>query len=315
MKIIVTGALGHIGSKLIRDLPLNFRDLEIVMIDNFTTQRYTSLFNLPNSAKYTFYQLDIIKDSLDKIFIDSDAVIHLAALTEASTSIEQPEEYERVNYIGTKNILEICKKYSLKLIHLSTTSIYGTKKKIIDENCDEEDIKPQSPYALTKLKEEKLVQDYYDKGFVKSKTLRLGSICGISPGMRFHAAISKFCYQASIGKALSVWKTAINQKRPYLNINDATRAISFIVEKNLFDGGVYNLVTSNLSVQEIIDIIKKKIKNVKIEIVDNKIMNNFSYDVSAQKIIDQGFKFTGTLEQGISDTIDLFNSLKDKFNE
>ena len=133
--------------------------------------------------------------------------------------------------------------------------------------------------------------------------------------MRFHAAISKFCYQASIGKALSVWKTAINQKRPYLNINDATRAISFIVEKNLFDGGVYNLVTSNLSVQEIIDIIKKKIKNVKIEIVDNKIMNNFSYDVSAQKIIDQGFKFTGTLEQGISDTIDLFNSLKDKFNE
>ncbi len=44
-------------------------------------------------------------------------------------------------------------------------------------------------------------------------------------------------------------------------------------------------------------------------------MNNFSYDVSAQKIIDQGFKFTGTLEQGISDTIDLFNSLKDKFNE
>tara|TARA_B100001250_G_scaffold356360_1_gene331372 strand:- start:1937 stop:2881 length:945 start_codon:yes stop_codon:yes gene_type:complete len=313
MKIIVTGALGHIGSKLIRDLPLNFQDLEILMLDNFTTQRYTSLFNLPNSAKYSFHQIDIIKDSLDEIFKDTDIVVHLAALTEASTSIEKPEEYERVNYNATRNILEVCKKYSLKLIHLSTTSIYGTKKKIVDENCDEEDIKPQSPYALTKFKEEKLVQEYFEKGFVKTKTLRLGSICGISPGMRFHAAISKFCYQASTGRALSVWKTAINQKRPYLNINDATGAISFIIEKNLFDGGVYNLVTSNSSVQEIIDLIKKKINKVKIEIVDNKIMNDFSYDVSAQKIKDEGFKFTGTIEQGINDTIDLFNSLKDNF--
>ena len=54
MKIIVTGALGHIGSKLIRDLPLYFKNSEIVMIDNFTTQRYTSLFNLPN-YKYKFF--------------------------------------------------------------------------------------------------------------------------------------------------------------------------------------------------------------------------------------------------------------------
>ena len=41
MKIIVTGALGHIGSKLIRDLPNFFHDCEIVLIDNLKTQRYT----------------------------------------------------------------------------------------------------------------------------------------------------------------------------------------------------------------------------------------------------------------------------------
>ena len=42
MKIIVTGALGHIGSKLIRDLPSYFKNSEIILIDNVTTQRYTS---------------------------------------------------------------------------------------------------------------------------------------------------------------------------------------------------------------------------------------------------------------------------------
>ena len=113
MKIIVTGALGHIGSKLIRDLPLYFKNSEIVMIDNFTTQRYTSLFNLPN-YKYKFFNKDIIKDDLNQIFYDADVVIHLAALTEATTSLDQPEEYERVNYMGTKNILEFCKKILLK---------------------------------------------------------------------------------------------------------------------------------------------------------------------------------------------------------
>ena len=48
MKIVVTGALGHIGSKLIRELSTSFEDFEIHMIDNLLTQRYTSLFNLPN---------------------------------------------------------------------------------------------------------------------------------------------------------------------------------------------------------------------------------------------------------------------------
>ena len=47
MKIIVTGALGHIGSKLIRALPDEFLNSDIIMIDNFSTCRYPSLFDLP----------------------------------------------------------------------------------------------------------------------------------------------------------------------------------------------------------------------------------------------------------------------------
>ena len=47
MKIIVTGALGHIGSCLIRDLPFSFPGSEIAMVDNMMAQHYCSLFNLP----------------------------------------------------------------------------------------------------------------------------------------------------------------------------------------------------------------------------------------------------------------------------
>ena len=60
MKLIVTGALGHIGSRIIRELPMLFPGVEIVMIDNMTTQRYSSLFNLPTNGLYTFVQGDIL---------------------------------------------------------------------------------------------------------------------------------------------------------------------------------------------------------------------------------------------------------------
>jgi nucleoside-diphosphate-sugar epimerase len=310
MKIIVTGALGHIGSKLIRDLPVFFDDIEVIMIDNFHTQRYTSLFNLPQSTKYKFYEMDILSDNLDGIFHSANYVIHLAALTEASSSFENVKEYESVNYLGTKNILEASKKHSVKLIHFSSTSVYGTKKDLVDENCDSEDLNPQSPYAETKLKEESLVKKYFENSHVLSQTLRFGSICGISPGMRFHAAISKFCYQAALGKPITVWKTALDQKRPYLNLNDASKVIAFIIKKELFNGGVYNVVTSNFSVRQIINEIEKHIPNVKIELVENKIMNNFSYNVSAQKIINEGFEFSSSIENGIIDTLSLFKSIK-----
>ena len=65
--------------------------------------------------------------------------------------------------MGTKNILELCKKNSVKLIHFSSTSIYGTKKSIVDEACGPEDINPQSPYAATKYREELLIKEWEEQ--------------------------------------------------------------------------------------------------------------------------------------------------------
>ena len=58
MKLIVTGALGHIGSRIIRELPVLFPGVEIVMIDNMATQRYHSLFDLTSHGLYTFIEGD-----------------------------------------------------------------------------------------------------------------------------------------------------------------------------------------------------------------------------------------------------------------
>jgi len=89
MRIIITGALGHIGSSLIRSLPFAFPDLEIVLIDNMMTQRYPSLFNLPNIGNYKFIEADITNCDLIPILENSNYVIHLAAITDAAGSFDK----------------------------------------------------------------------------------------------------------------------------------------------------------------------------------------------------------------------------------
>ena len=86
MKIVVTGALGHIGSRLIRGLPADFPGAEIVMIDNLATQRYASLFDLPAQGCYRFVEADVLDADLPPICAGADAVVHLAAITDATWS-------------------------------------------------------------------------------------------------------------------------------------------------------------------------------------------------------------------------------------
>ena len=123
--------------------------------------------------------------------------------------------------------------------------------------------------------------------------------------MRFHTAVNKFCWQATMGQPISVWRTAFDQKRPYLDLFDASRAIIFIIRNNIFDGRIYNILTQNTTVRQVVDIIREFIPTLEVEFVDNKIMNQLSYEVLCNRFKSQGFVFSGDLRRGIGETIAL----------
>ncbi len=308
MKIVITGALGHIGSRVIRELPEMFSESEIVMIDNMSAQRYCSLFNLPVGEKYQFIETDVLKTDLDPIIENADVVLHLAAITDATSSFGNKEEVERVNYNATVRVAEACNKYGTCMIHLSSTSVYGTQHELVDEECSEEELKPQSPYAETKLKEERFLQNLGDKEKLRFIICRFGTIAGISQGMRFHTAVNKFCWQAVMGQPLTVWSTALHQKRPYLTLEDAINAVCFIIKNDIFDRKIYNILSDNLTVNDIIQSIKEHIPELEIQYVDAQIMNQLSYEVSNLRFREHGFKFSGSVEKSIYDTIHLLKA-------
>jgi len=308
MKIVVTGALGHIGSYVIRQLPLSFPNSEIIIVDNLMTMRFASVFNLPNIGNYKFLERDITKDNLDEILVNADVVVHLAAITDAAGSFDRQEELENNNLIATKKIAEACLKNNVKLITLSSTSVYGTQNLLVAEDCLPDELKPQSPYAITKLKEEEFVRKLCNESGLKAIICRFGTIYGTSPGMRFHTAVNKFCWQAVMKIPVTVWSTAYDQKRPYLDIRDAYRAFEFIINQDLFDGETYNILSGNHTVRDIINAIQNHINTVEISFVENKIMNQLSYEVSNEKFKNIGFSFYGNINNGIGNTINLLKN-------
>ncbi|HEX3085688.1 MAG TPA: SDR family oxidoreductase [Pyrinomonadaceae bacterium] len=311
-KIVVTGALGHIGSRLIRELPDKFPHAEILLLDDLSTQRYCSLFELPAAGKFEFIEADILKADLAPYLEGARAVIHLAAITNAAGSFDIAEQVEMVNFKGTERIAHACVEAKAPLMFLSTTSVYGTQSDVVDEGCPVSDLQPQSPYAESKLKSEQLLQKLAAEAGLRHVILRLGTIFGTSIGMRFHTAINKFCWQALTGQPITVWRTALDQKRPYLSLDDCVAAIEFVLQKDLFDGRIYNVLTLNATVREIVELIKHHVANVQIEYVDTRIMNQLSYTVLNDRFQALGFEFHGSLPQGIADTIALLRGIQSR---
>jgi nucleoside-diphosphate-sugar epimerase len=312
MKVVITGALGHIGSSLIRELKPGDFD-KVVLVDDMLTQRYCSLFNLPDGVPYDFVEGDILKDDLTRLFDGADAVVHLAAITNAAASFDNQEQVEKVNFEGTERVARACAKVGAGLVFLSTTSVYGVSEGVVDETAtDEKGLQPQSPYATSKRKAEKLLVELGREEKLRYVTCRFGTIYGVSPGMRFHTAINKFVWQACMGLPLTVWKTALDQKRPYLDLADGVRAIRYFIEpkKNRLDGEIYNVLTDNTTVGAIVERIKSLVPDTNINLVENRIMNQLSYTVANDKVRKLGFEFHGNLDRAITESVKLLRNAR-----
>lgn len=309
MKLLITGALGHIGSRLIHDLkPGDFS--EVVLFDNFATQRYCSLFNLPAGVPFRLVEGDVCTSDLTQLCAGMDAVIHLAAITNAVGSFEIQDQVEKVNYTGTERVARACVATGARLVFLSTTSVYGTQEAVVDEFCPIDQLKPQSPYADSKIRAERLLAQLGATEGLRFIACRFGTIYGVSPGMRFHTAINKFAWQACAGQPLTVWRTALHQRRPYLDLGDAVRALQFIVRGDHFDGNIYNVLTDNLTVNDVVEALRRLVPDVAVNFVDSQIMNQLSYTVSNDRFRRLGFEFQGSLPQALEETVALLRNVR-----
>jgi UDP-glucose 4-epimerase len=308
MKILITGACGHIGSYFIENLYKIKKVKKAILIDNLKSNRFNSLFNTNKKNKVEFHLKDLNDiQSLDQ-FKNISIVFHFASMTNAEKSFGKEKEMFSNNLNCLKTVIKFCEKTNAKLVHLSSTSVYGKQAALVDETCEKKYLKPQSPYAKIKIMEENILKK--NSKLIKYNTFRFGTIAGVSKGIRFHTAVNSFCLNAAIGEKIKVYKTALHQYRPYLSLEDAFKLFKFCIDKNFFENDIYNVVSNNFTVNQIINKIKKLKKNIKISYVSSAIMNQLSYHVDKKKLSNRGLFLNSNLDRDVADTLNLFKNIK-----
>ena len=308
MKIIITGACGHIGSYVAENVHKIKKIKNTILIDNLESNRYCSIFNLKKKSNFKFHIKDLNNIKALNEFKKVDYLIHCASMTNAEKSFTNEKKMYKNNINCLKTTIKYCKQNNVKLIHLSSTSVYGKQAEIVDENCEKKYLKPQSPYAKIKLIEENMLKK--ESKNLKYVTFRLGTIAGVSKGIRFHTAVNKFCFNAALSQKIEVYKTALHQYRPYLSVRDAFKVFKFCIDKNFFKNDIFNAVSGNFTVNQILSKIKKRKKFIKVKFVNSRIMNQLSYHVDDKKIRSYGLKLNANLQKDIDNTLKLFSYLK-----
>ena len=307
MNLLITGACGHIGSYLAENIHKIKKIKKTILVDNLESNRFCSLFELNKKNKLKFYLRNIEKENSLNDFKNIKYVIHCASMTNAEKSFGKEDLMYKNNIDCLKTGIKFCEKNKAKLFHLSSTSVYGKQADIVDENCEEKYLKPQSPYADIKLIEEKMLKK--ESPNLIFNTFRFGTIAGVSKGIRFHTAVNKFCLNAAINEDIQVYKTALNQFRPYLSLSDALKSFQFCIEKDFFQNDIFNILSGNFTVNQILRMIKKYKKKIKVKLVDAEIMNQLSYHVSKEKIEKEGLHLNHNIENDIKNTIKLLGNI------
>ncbi|GAB7020344.1 NAD-dependent epimerase/dehydratase family protein [Halostagnicola bangensis] len=308
MTVLVTGGVGYLGSRLIRELPDHpaFAGERIRILDNLRQPRYHSLWDLPAHAEYEFVEGDVCDlETVESIMEGVDTVFHLAAITNATETFDIPEKTWEVNYDATMDIYRTARDAGVDdFVNVSSCSVYGPTDEEIEEDFDCE---PESPYGKAKLAAEQELLEQYE-GELSVTALRLGTVYGWSTGMRFDTVVDKFSYLAATGQPLTVYEGAENQKRPYLHVGDAVESMLF-ASTNLGDGEAYNVVGQNGRLRDIVDAIERYFPGVEIGYTEAEQLNQLSYVVSDQKIREEGFETTYSIDQGVRELADRFRVL------
>lgn len=199
-RYLITGAAGFIGFYLAKKLLE--QGCKVIGVDNINDYydvklKYARLENLYSFDNFTFIKADIAdKEMTNNLFVEykPDIVINLAAQAGVRYSIDNPDVYIHSNIIGFFNILEACRYNSVEhLIYASSSSVYGSNKKVPFEETDFVD-HPVSLYAVTKKSNELMAYTYSHLYKIPTTGLRFFTVYGPMgrPDMAYFSFTNKY---------------------------------------------------------------------------------------------------------------------------
>lgn len=301
MRVLVTGCFGYIGSVLCSKL---IEKYEVLGIDNlfYKQQHNSSLLNLLNKPNFQFQWLNFAEKKLwDKYpeLLEYDLYIFLHSLVGAPICDKYPNQAFAYNFRSIKEFVEQLQP-NQKVLLPNSNSAYGTSKDII---CTEEsEVNPLSVYAKSKMMTEKFLLEHHPNSCV----LRLATVFGQSQRPRFDLLINNLTAEAFYNGKIEVYEGHF--RRNFVHIQDVIRAFLWSFNKNIV--GMFNvgLDSANCTKLELAHQISK-LTGCAIQQMVGTDPDKRDYMVSSQKFMNTGFKFNHSLEDGISEIMNLCSYL------
>ena len=263
--ILVTGGAGYIGSHLTRKLLE--RGHRVRVLDNFTFGE-RGLRTLKGHPRLELVEGDIsnIRDVTASVK-DAGSVIALAAIVGDPACGLNAEETLNLNYESTKVLVEACDFYGVdRLVFASSCSVYGASDEgLLTETSA---LNPVSLYARTRIMSEDVILDRC--GRVTPVILRLATVFGLSPRMRFDLVVNTLTVRAVVDGRFQIFGG--DQWRPFVHCQDAAEAFlrAATAPRDRVDRQVFNVGTEhmNYTIAKVGEIVAEEVPGADVQHVD-----------------------------------------------
>jgi len=270
--VLVVGGAGYLGCVLTEEL-LN-RGYAVTLFDrlffgDFGMRRFRDRIRLLTGD---------IRATSPAIFDNVSAVINLGGLSNDPTAEYNPDANHQMNTVATRTLGEMAKKAGVqRYIFASSCSIYDVG--VVDEERDvllneESPVQPRAAYAVSKLAGERELMSLHDADF-SPVMLRMGTLFGFSPRMRYDLVVNTFVKDAFLKGAITLHYGG-QMWRPLVDVRDAARAYILALEApdSLVSGQIFNIVAENYRISELALRVREGLRECG---VNTEICSQFQY--------------------------------------
>ncbi len=305
--VLVTGGAGYVGSVLIPKLLTKGYQVKVLDLYLYGEDVLDAVKDHPHLEQIKGDIRD--RALLEKVIPGTDALIHLACISNDPSFELDPQLGKSINYDAFLTLVEMSKRCRVKrFIYASTSSVFGIKE---EENVTEElPLEPLTDYSRYKALCEEVLLKEQSPDFT-TIIIRPATVCGYSPRLRLDLTVNLLTNLAVNTGHITVFGG--QQKRPNIHIEDMADLYVQLLElpDEKIAGKIFNAGYENHRVLEIAEMVQKVVGKEDVKITTRPTNDNRSYHISSEKIKRElGFEPKHTIENAIKDLCDAFNAGK-----